>query len=307
MTKIRSLRTLYNKGGLKLIVGDTTEYILMQSVVAPYFKMVLGKPLHQKLFSYRHLGYWPNIENPQSFNEKIIHRKLYTNNEIFSIVEDKSAVRDYVASKVGSHILPDVYQITDDPSTIRFQSLPEKYVVKPTHMSGPVILIKDSDMAEVDTIQDACYEWLTQTYGNAKEEYWYQKIDPQIIVEEYLSDKNGNVPDDYKFFTFNGRVEYIQVDTDRFTDHKRRFYDRNWEPQEFKLKYPLAPPTKEPKNLGKMISIAEQLGSEFDFIRVDLYQPDNNRVVFGEMTVAHGSGIERFSPQKYDFILGKMW
>jgi len=53
--------------------------------------------------------------------------------------------------------------------------------------------------------------------------------------------------------------------------------------------------------------VAEKLGADFDFIRVDLYQPNGECVVFGELTVAHGSGEERFTPQEYDFKLGELW
>jgi hypothetical protein len=94
---------------------------------------------------------------------------------------------------------------------------------------------------------------------------------------------------------------------DRYEDHKRRFYDRNWNPLEFELKFPLAPTIERPNMLNEMIDVAEQLGQEFDFIRVDLYKLNNDRVVFGEMTVAHGSGGEQFRPEKYDYEFGSLW
>ena len=38
-----------------------------------------------------------------------------------------------------------------------------------------------------------------------------------------------------------------------------------------------------PKNLNKMIEIAEKLSKNFPFVRVDFYN-DNGKIIFGEMT-----------------------
>jgi len=42
---------------------------------------------------------------------------------------------------------------------------------------------------------------------------------------------------DYKFFVFDGRAQFGQVDTDRATQHKRVFYNRDWVRQPFSLEY----------------------------------------------------------------------
>ena len=55
-----------------------------------------------------------------------------------------------------------------------------------------------------------------------------------------------------------------------------------------------------------MIDVAEILAQGFDFVRVDLYQV-NEQVKFGEMTFSPGAGLEVFTPQVYDRILGDLW
>lgn len=55
-----------------------------------------------------------------------------------------------------------------------------------------------------------------------------------------------------------------------------------------------------------MLEIARKIGKNFDYIRVDLYFC-NNKIYFGELTFAHGSGFERFSDYSYDVLLGNMW
>lgn len=50
---------------------------------------------HKKIF-----GYTPDFKNPQTFNEKIIHRILYDRNPIYTFLADKLKARIYIASKL---------------------------------------------------------------------------------------------------------------------------------------------------------------------------------------------------------------
>ena len=54
-----------------------------------------------------------------------------------------------------------------------------------------------------------------------------------------------------------------------------------------------------------MIRIAEELSSEFKFLRVDLYNV-NGQIYFGELTFYPASGIGAFIPEQWDEKLGKM-
>ncbi|MCI5786343.1 MAG: hypothetical protein MR025_02690, partial [Helicobacter trogontum] len=46
---------------------------------------------HKKIF-----GYTPNFRNPQTFNEKIIHRILFDRNPIYTALADKLKARIYI-------------------------------------------------------------------------------------------------------------------------------------------------------------------------------------------------------------------
>ncbi len=307
MIKFKKLYNIYQQDGLRAVIDEVGMYTLMWCPLAPYLKYVFGSRLHHRLYMYFRLGYWPHIQQPRSFNENIIRRKLYTNKDLFSTVSDKWQVRKYVSNKVDKDILTKIHHVTEDPETIPFDHIPEECVIKPTHMSGPIIFIEKQEKPDPDSIKESCREWLAETYGQMKEEYWYEQITPRIVIEERLRGKDRDSPYDYKFFVFHGKVEYIQVDSDRYTTHKRRFYDKDWNPQDFELKFPLGPVIDKPKKLDEMINIAEKLGEDFDFIRVDLYEIDSERIVFGELTLAPGSGGERFRPREYDFKLGSLW
>ena len=48
------------------------------------------------------------------------------------------------------------------------------------------------------------------------------------LLEADKPDIAIDVPKDYKFFTFNGKVHIIQVDGERFSGHRRSLYDPDW-------------------------------------------------------------------------------
>jgi hypothetical protein len=119
-----------------------------------------------------------------------------------------------------------------------------------------------------------------------------------------LIDEN---PKDYKFYVFHGQVRFVQVDTDRFTSHRRCFYDRDWKRCPFSLEYPIETRELErPLHLSQMVEAAEKLSNGFDFVRVDLYELEYGPK-FGEMTFAPEAGYGKFSPVEYDLVLGEMW
>ena len=58
------------------------------------------------------------------------------------------------------------------------------------------------------------------------------------------------------------------------------------------------------KNIKDMIKIAEDLSKEFPHVRVDLYNVDG-KVVFGELTFFNAGGYMTFTPDEFDYELGK--
>lgn len=64
-------------------------------------ELIESKLDDEAYFAYRYkkiFGYIPDFRNPQSFNEKIIHRILYDRNPIYTALADKLKARIYIAS-----------------------------------------------------------------------------------------------------------------------------------------------------------------------------------------------------------------
>ena len=61
-----------------------------------------------------------------------------------------------------------------------------------------------------------------------------------------------------------------------------------------------------PDNLEEMLELSAKLSEGFSHVRVDWYNLPQNRLVFGEMTFSSFSGLCKWTPEKYNQILGDL-
>lgn len=252
------------------------------------------------LFLFK-LNYIPKFKNPRSFNEKINYIKLYSNYKLRELVADRVKVRDYVKSKNTACNLINLLWQGKDFSYDVYNNLPSKFVVKANHGSGMVKVVDKNEITYDQLIKDIKW-WLKFDYGKLTRQWVYKNLEKKYIVEEFINSGFNDIPD-YKFFCINGKVELVQVDLDRFHEHKRNLYTRNFELLDAELFYKKGYHIEKPILFSKAVEIAERLSEDFDFIRVDLYILDN-AIYFGELTNTPGNGFEFFKPRKFDFDLG---
>ena len=271
------------------------------------FKPMLPRSVDETLRMWRCLGYLPNVYRPRTFNEKIAHRKLFTNDLRFTKLSDKWGVREFVRQRIGEQYLIHVYDCVRDVSEIDLHSLPDSFVIKCTHDSGSTVIVRDKDTTDWGTVLRELRTRLNTKYGVRTNEYWYDRILPAVLLEEKLNDDVYDVPLDFKFFVFHGTVQVVQV-IHRAGRARQRFFTRTWHPLSVRRpsveEFGIIP---EPRQLRHMIEIAEVLGADFDFVRVDLYAPNDEYVKFGEMTFAPAAGRKRFIPHTFDWELGSYW
>jgi hypothetical protein len=260
-------------------------------------------PLKLELMHLWRNHYWPNLDEPRTFNELVQARKLNDRNPLLPLLADKVRVKDHVARRLGSEwVIPTLWHGTELPER---PDWPLPFVLKSSHASCQCAFVR-TGRENWPRIRRNAHRWLHRSYGGILDEWLYGKIEPQLLVEPFIG--NGcSLPMDYKFFVFGGRAEFVQVDTDREHAHKRTIFDRAWRRLPVELQFPLerreiAPP----KSLPKMIEAAEMLSRGFDFVRVDLYEVDG-RPLFGELTFYPGSGLDRFQPAAFDRLFGEHW
>lgn len=248
--------------------------------------------------------YYPNFKNPKTFNEHINFFKLKYKDELGTIVADKVKVREFIKNKIGEKYLIPIYGIYENAEQIDFNQLPDNgFAIKTNHGSGWNIICKNkSDFHAKISVKKLNY-WLTLNVFYLNREYQYKQIKPLLIVEKLLEYDIY----DYKIFCFYGEPKFIQIDINRFTNHKRLFYDINWQVLDFSINYPQAEIKIEPPALlNEMLEISKKLAVDFDFVRVDLYL-HNDKLFFGELTLFPGGGFEPFLNDGQDLMVGKFF
>jgi hypothetical protein len=212
---------------------------------------------------------------------------------------------------VGPQYLIPLIAVLDDAEQLDVARLPEPCIIKATHASGQNVIVRDKRLVDDRKLKAQLRRWMGRNEYYHSREPQYRDIEPRLVVERLITDPDGNVPMDFKFHCFHGRAEAIQVDIDRFTDHRRNFYDANWQLLPFTWSFwkkgrPLWPNGRavaRPKTLEEMIAVAQVLSKEFDYVRVDLYNCQD-KVYFGELTLHPGAGWERFDPASWDVYFG---
>ena len=263
----------------------------------------------RKFYKFHH--YNLDLNNPRTFNEKIVWRKVFDRNPLFPQLADKFRAREYMREKLGEKttekLLAPLLLVTENPEEMFSHELPEEYIVKPNHGSGWYIIVDRERPAAQDKIVSQCRKWLWKTYGKSKMEWAYREIRPCILVEKLLRDREGTLASDFKFHVFNGKVAWVKVILDRFGSSTELSYDRAFNIINVSSdKRPVGTEIQKPKGFEEMIDIAEILAGSIDFLRVD-FLTMKDQFFLGELTLYPSSGFIRFYPADFDIEWGKLW
>ena len=270
---------------------------------------LLSPLLRQRSLRYRMrgaLGYEPDLEHPVTFNEKIGWRILYDRNPLLAATTDKIAVRDYVARRVGPDILIPLLGTWRSAADIPWQALPERFVLKANHGWNMNLLVRDKAGLDLGAAAARAAGWLRHSHYEDTGEWAYRDIVPRLLAEEMLLDERGEIPADLKFYVFNGRMRLLQVHTGRHGAHRITTFDEGLRRLPLRQTHGTDADYVLPPQVPGMIPLAERLGAEFDFARVDLYCV-RGRAWFGEITHYDGGGCAAFEPAHYDRVIGEMW
>lgn len=300
---IRSLLTSYH--------GDPEEQHSIVRRIKERAKFTLPDVLFLSLLHRKCIGRYPKLIHPATFNEKILQRSLKPDPRFVNLT-DKLTVRNYVAAKLGQdHLIP-LIAVPDVFNRQVFDALPNSFVMKANHGSSFVEVVGDKTKTSFERLEQIAARWLSIDFYNVSRERHYRKISPRIFFERLLLDQRGQIPADFKVHCFGGRqgrpVMYILVISDRFGPNTRGdVYDENWNHLDVAIGYyKRSPaPAPRPQHLDSVLDAAVRLSEDFDYVRVDLYAPDN-AVYFGELTFTPGAGVLPFTPDNIDYEWGEL-
>lgn len=263
--------------------------------------------IYLRLRYYTHTKKILHLRNPKRFNEKLQWLKLYNRRPEYTVMVDKYLVRDYIKEKIGEQYLIPLIGAWDSVDEIDFDALPEKFVIKCNHNSGDGMYIcTDKSKMDVKKVKAELRRGMEQDYYLCDREWPYKNVPRKIVAEEYLDDGSGRGINDYKVFNFNGEPYIIQVDFDRFIEHKKNLYTTEWELCDFAFNYPSHPEIEIPKpeKLDEMLELSRKLSQGSPYMRTDFYSV-NGKLYFGELTFFPATGYGKFEPDEIDFELGE--
>lgn len=251
---------------------------------------------------------FPNLTHPKTYNEKLQWLKLNDIHPEYARIVDKVEAKEYVREMLCAgaeqYIIPTI-GVWDSFDDIEFGSLPDQFVLKTTHDSGGVVVVKDKSAMDITKVRAKIEKSMNNNFFYQHREYPYKNIKPRIIAEKYMVDESGTELKDYKFFCFDGEPKMLFVATDRPFDTRFDFFDMEWNHLPFKQGHPLATKEiKKPAGFEQMKEISRKLSKGFPHVRVDLYDI-NGHIYFGELTFFHFSGNVPFEPEEWDYKIGE--
>lgn len=252
-----------------------------------------------------------NLDNPQTFNEKLQWLKLYNRKPEYTNMVDKYEVRSYISEKIGEEYLIPLLGVWDTPDKIDFDLLPDKFAIKCNHNSGKgTVICKDKTKLDIEKTKKGLKKGLKQKYFYHGREWPYKNVKPRIVAEKFIEEENVRTSDSlvvYKVFCFNSIPKIIQViQNDKRPNESIDYFDAEWNLLELKQNYPNSE-THIEKNvlLEKMLELSHKLSEGTPFLRVDWYIP-NDRLYFSEFTFYSDCGFAKFTPEDWDYKLGEM-
>lgn len=243
--------------------------------------------------------------NPKTYNEKLQWLKLYDRRPEYTIMVDKYAAKEHVSKIIGSQYIIPTLGIWDRFDDIDFASLPDQFVLKCTHDSGGLVIVKDKSDFDMTAARKKIEACLKKNYFWKGREWPYKNVHPRIIAEKYMVDESNSELKDYKIYNFNGDPKFIEVDYDRFKSHKRNIYNIDWDYLDIMMQYPNDSNKyiSRPKALDIMLEAAKKLSKDIPHLRTDFYSIDD-KIYFGEMTFYSSSGFMKITPDIWDERIG---
>lgn len=309
-------------------LGIRTEWVrIVVTCLAAWISIAVGAYLlvlttGEKAYIFRKAGRWLpdrwflkskyyystgrrlDLRNPQRYTEKVQWQKLYDRRPLYHAMVDKAEVKKLVAEIIGPDYVIPTLGVWNSPEEIDWNALPDRFVLKCTHDSGSAIICRDKSALDREDVVRRLGAAMKKNFYLRDREWAYKGLRPRIIAEQMLE---GDV-NDYKFFCFDGRPEFMFIATERASDTEETkfdFFDMDYNHIDVRNGHPNAavPPVK-PEGFDEMKRLAALLSRGIPQVRIDFYDV-GGRIYFGEYTFYHWGGFVPFDPDEADLAFGR--
>ena len=256
-------------------------YLIINLFISFYIKNKDTKyyNIRIKYLKKHHITY--NELNLQTFQDKLNWLLIHDTNKLKGKCADKILLHKYSKKILGKDICNKILKIYNNVEEININELPDKFVLKTNHGSSFNIIVNDKKGFNITKTKKKIKKWLNIDYGKKHSEFHYSFIKRKIYAEEFIGEQLKN----YKFLSYNGKPKFVYVSIKEGKKKYRNFYNMNWEFLNYHCLSKPHPKKKydKPKLFDLMKLYASKLSKNFKFVRVDLYEL-NNEIRLGELT-----------------------
>ena len=297
-------------GAIRLLLYSPKSFLESVMRIPIIAKMIPDRAFISIVYRLRH-KHRINLNNPQSFNEKLLWLSLYDRRPVYTRMVDKYEAKIWMIKRLKSEekdiscIIP-TYGIYNHYDEINFDKLPESFVMKTTHDSGGVAVVYDKTHLDHASAKKKLEKSLTRNYFWYTREWPYKDVKPRIIIEKKLETIEKS-PIDYKNYCFNGVAKYLYLVQDRDVGETVDYYDMNWNHLPIKQVYPNnSKRPQKPECWSELVECAEFLSKGIPFLRVDFYVDKDGHYYIGELTFTPSSGLSPLTPAEWDYKFGEL-
>ena len=271
----------------------------------------LSPRLNTKLLYLKKFGRLPDLRDPKTLNEKLLKLKLerYGTDPLVRRCADKYRVRYFVSSRNCGETLNRLLAVYDSVSDINWDLLPSRFVMKWNFGCGYNLVCLDKSSLDIRAAARQLRRWGREPFWAYYSELQYRGVEKKLIVEEYIGGADGTLPEDYKFYCFDGRAYCCMLCEGRAEGWpKFYFFDRNFNLLRINRDSAAAPEgfsLPKPPGIDEAFRVADTLSEGFPFVRVDLYLLDG-AVRFGEMTFTPAAALDNKRLPETDIMFGEM-
>ncbi len=261
------------------------------------------------------LGCEPDLDNPQTMNEKILWMCLFGDTAQWPLLADKYRVREYVEECGFGDMLNELYGVWESPEDIDFEKLPLPCIIKTNNGNGHAVVIRDKKDIDPKRIRRKLRHALKRKFGRMSGEYHYFAIPPRIIAEKYLpfDPALGEHIIDYKIHCFDGEPRWCVVCYGSMLGDGMKigvFDVTNWEYHPEYTTPSVHHDTSmkripRPRSFDRMLEAARRFSAGHPQTRIDFYEVDG-RAIFGEITMSASAGVARSFTSEFQHKTGAM-
>ena len=268
-------------------------------------------------------GRLPQPRSPSTVLDIISRTLLLGATPLQRRTTDKVAAATWVGERIGASWLPTRLAVVDSFEDLDFASFPPRFVLKASHGSGMIVLvrpasdrtpIRDDRAIEIDApirpadavlLERLCETWLATDYSLKSREPQYHGIPRRLIVEEDLCAQGAPLVE-VSIYCIKGVVMCARIRTAARTEHMVDSQCRSLNVQPYGHRASPDPAPLDESAFAKMVEAATTLAQPFDFVRVDLCEV-GGRLLFSELTHTPQAGKLWFRPRSFSRVFGDFW